>query len=389
MYHSWKIPSSKSYMARLLILGAQNDTETQITFCELAQDSLDLIIALSELGAEIKKGHNFLTIKKHKLYQQSRFINAGEGATSLRFLLALLALDHNQYQVEMKGSLATRPHKELLELLQIDYQIKGNVLTLQGPSRLKESVHTKDLVVEAYESSQYYSALKLIEHQLPCSVHHHLQGSKSYAALTDYLKREFIEKKTRKFACPIDLSSLAFVVAYGLHIHSIKAPYINDKFQADGAIVEILDLIQASYTIDDAMIRVEMSDQLCGFHFDFNPCPDLFPAACFIAAYAKGKSEFILPHSLALKESNRIEQMIELLNWAQIKCELVDNVLTIEGESNNIKKLSSQVFANDHRIVMTQALFLMKNKCPINIKNKTCSFKSFPSFFSQLEIFDS
>jgi 3-phosphoshikimate 1-carboxyvinyltransferase len=176
-------------------------------------------------------------------------------------------------------------------------------------------------------------------------------------------------------------------VAYGLLVGESHIKISPDKFQADFAIMQILNLVQADFIYDQTHLIIRPTKMLQPFDFDFEGCPDLFPVASFIASFCEGTSRLSGLNRLKFKESDRLSEMQKMLSDFNIHYSLIDFNLVIEGNPHSKRKnnpANSVKYADDHRIIMTQILFMLRLHISGFVENYKFIGKSFPNFISQI-----
>ena len=149
---------------------------------------------------------------------------------------------------------------------------------------------------------------------------------------------------------------------------------VETKFDGNGALL--------SYNED----LVSANQQ---YEFDLKDFPDLF-CPLVVACFVSGKATLIKNlASLRVKESDRLQNMINELNKINNRCKEDNDYLIIEPQlTDNYFELYKEenVFFNtynDHRIAMSLSAFsLVCNE--ITLENPACVEKSFPDFWQQI-----
>jgi len=304
----WQLPCSKSHLARALILACYYPKIIRINGV-LAQDSLDLIDALKSLGVEIRQTDKTIEVDAstiwNKKFSQTK-IKIGEGATTLRFITLLILQLHGEFELVLGESLKQRPHTELMQMFPNNISFRDNFLHIQANGAI---ALPHPMVIDCTRSSQFASAVVINFSKLnPNLLFQNLQGSQNYLQLSQKMEQEF-KQGTTEWNCPLDWSSAAFAIAYGLVIDESHIAILPDQFQADFAMMELLKLMGAEYKYDAQKLIIKPSKQLSAFQFDFDECPDLFPVACFIASFCQGTSYLSGLSRLQFKESDRLSEM--------------------------------------------------------------------------------
>ena len=118
------------------------------------------------------------------------------------------------------------------------------------------------------------------------------------------------------------------------------------------------------------------------FTFNAEDCPDLVPALAVIAAYAEGKSEIKGVSRLKIKESDRISEIISMLDKAKIKAEFSNDKIIVYGG----KVYGGNFISADHRIVMASAILARFAEKESVVFDANAVKKSYPGFFDDYKL---
>ena len=106
---------------------------------------------------------------------------------------------------------------------------------------------------------------------------------------------------------------------------------------------------------------------------------DEFLILSVAAAYAKGDSRFCGVSELKVKESNRLDAIINMLTSSGVKCEMDNDDLIIHG--NGEVRGGSNIKSNyDHRVAMSALILGLATKKPVRIDDVSPIPTSFPNF---------
>ena len=117
------------------------------------------------------------------------------------------------------------------------------------------------------------------------------------------------------------------------------------------------------------------------FTFDLNDMPDMVPTLAVLAAFREGQTIINNVAHLRIKESNRLAAVVAELNRAGIEAQEMPEGLVIQGGKMRPAKIETY---NDHRMAMSFAIAGLVVR-GIEISDKKCVDKSFPSFWEELK----
>lgn len=390
------LPASKSISNRLLIIQALCKNEFHIDNLSEADDTIDLQRCLNAV--------------------ESERVNVGEGATSLRFLLAYLALQNKAPILDCGESLKKRPLKELLQVLEalncefyfIEQASKLPLKIVKGISEPIPDV----LEIDGSISSQFISAILLIAPSFNKKISIKIIGnlvSASYVSMTVQLMREFgIQLDQENAAISIqnsnyiikdvrveaDWSAAVFFYALlGLQKKgTIFFPNLKKSgLQGDEVLITFFEWFGLQTTLQTDGIRLEKFevDIPGSVAFDFTNCPDLFPAMAIFCALNKVNCYFSGLQHLQYKESNRLDiisRFLESQHVRIIKPTQEEGIYYFEMDAIQFNLNSSYSSYMDHRIAM--AFSLIKWRYPIEIDNLEVVSKSFPNYWDEYRKFE-
>lgn len=386
------VPSSKSFANRALILAAIDERDIVIHNMPESSDVEVMIECLRRIGVKILRDNETITVKgsfpKCEISTQSIItLRTGDGGTTNRFLIPLLALGKNQYIIEPKGHMKERPMEELfVALKKMGVHLEsghGEWLKIKGPI----NTNIKEIEIDCERTTQFATGLQLVFSNKDIKViPKKLSSSKSYFDLTLKMIDDF--KIASEFEVPVDFSSLSYPVALALLSGkvTVKNCHKIDELQADSKLLKFINMMGATYQLDQNGLVVS-KQKLEAASFDCTDCPDLIPTLAFICSYAKGTSSIKGVNLLKFKESNRLKEIIRLFKEFSIDYTLHEEEtgeLLIQGVENT--SLERRVLSppDDHRMVMASYLYLRMNGGG-ELTNPNSVKKSFPDFFDVME----
>ncbi|MCB0378737.1 MAG: 3-phosphoshikimate 1-carboxyvinyltransferase [Bdellovibrionales bacterium] len=379
-----EIEASKSLFNRYLI--------AQSFFPDLQISGLSRCDDVSKMKAAIQA----LTLDPFQVY------DCGAAGTVLRFLMARLSRIPGVFELTGEERLFQRPHRPLIDLLHrlgVDGQFTDRDwlrLSGQGWNPIDE------LNVEMQVSSQYPSAILLSAWQLPFDLNLKLsaqQRSQSYLKMTiavlKDLGMEIFEDShlvtvpsnqtlsKKHVAVEPDMSSAFVVASFATLCGEASISYFpSSSLQPDFSFIEILKSLNGFIEQKSGCLKIKKAESLKAAEFDLSDSPDLFPVLSLVLARAHGVSKITGIDHLIHKESNRIENTIDLLSRLGHSCQYENHSFYIQGAPNKDYSGFSFKFDpdQDHRMAMAAALARQQG-AHIDILNPNVVDKSFPQFW--------
>jgi 3-phosphoshikimate 1-carboxyvinyltransferase len=366
---------------------------------------LNVIKALGATVNNLEDGS--LQILSEGVHPISSEVNNGEAGLGIRMFTPIVALSEKEITINGEGSLLTRPMDFFDEVLpQLGVEIKSNNGKL--PIKLKGPLQPKNIEIDGSLSSQFLTGLLLAYAALDAknvTIKVNNLKSRPYVDLTlnvmetfqlkvpenrDYQAFYFDEEPVNysdnfiEYTVEGDWSGSAFLLVAGAIAGNIVVKGLDiASTQADKKILEALESCGADITINEKEITVSSENKLQGFEFDATDCPDLFPPLAALAACCKGTTKITGVHRLTHKESNRALTIQEELSKMNIKVELNNNVMLIEGVENI--KAAVVHSHHDHRIAMMCAVLALKANGETTIEDAEAVNKSYPDFYRHLQ----
>lgn len=375
-----RLPSSKSYGNRALILAALKPSSVILRNLPKATDVTFMLEALKKLGLDIKVADSEIQIQNSfPLCEkaQGAEIEVGEGGTTGRFLASMLLLGSAPYTLILGDGLKQRPWDEFIKLAQdlgAKASLQDNKLLIQGPIKTLE-----ELEVDCTRTTQFASGLQLALAYLPTVVvPQKMSSSESYWEMTKQMTRHF--KQNDEYEIPLDWSSASYPLAFGALKQEVFFPGLfPDRFQADSKFFDLLEKLEAVERLPGG-IKVHPTNFNGSLGIEVSDCLDLVPTLAFFLSHMAGRHELKGIENLVFKESNRLQQTLDLLNKVGVKAQCDQHSLWIEGRSPLNFGAIDLVLPEDHRMVMAGALFLRAHQGG-TITSADAVSKSYPEFF--------
>lgn len=371
-------PGSKSYANRMLFLAALSEKAVVINNIPKADDVQFFVKALDQLGFKTKYVDNCLTLYPLSEFKlKSKRVELGEGGTTIRFMMVMLASIGGEYELIVNERFLKRPLddiKNIFKLNDVELSTANNSIKIKGKLTLEA-----DIEVDCKKTTQFASAFLMLKKldRIKSVSFINLESSKKYLELTDSLKL------SDKFNVPADFSSLSYLVAYSLLNQDLNIDNVHslDNYQADSILFSYIEKLGAKFEFNNKGLKVFKSDLQGHLEVDASLSLDLIPTLVYLSICSDIQLTISNLKNLEYKESNRLQAIIDCLDHFNIKYSLADT-LKIYEKKTPIKQ-SQLTVVHDHRIVMMNYLIL-----------KTCSGgaispieainKSFPEF---LDIF--
>ncbi|MBL7663681.1 MAG: hypothetical protein JNM93_01005 [Bacteriovoracaceae bacterium] len=378
-------PYSKSYLNRALILGSLLPEKVVIKNLTLAQDVVDMLEALEQLGLDIRQTREQIEIKNSFPACESKAkktIKTGEGGTTTRFLSLLVSRGTKKYKIQPAASMKSRPNSEMLKILtklKVKCDAKKFPMDIQGPGKATE------MSVDCSESTQFLSALKLVYFENQKSFKpSKIKNSAKYLAMTDFVIDKMLKNKT--FEIPVDYSGMANFMALGLVNNGVyfDNAFEKDSLQGDSQILDFIKEQGGEYIFSRSGLEIKPLKKIEAFTWDCSDCLDLVPVLAFLASLSDGECVLENIKNLEMKESNRIKSIEEVLAPFGVKCYYDQKNESLQITPPTVlRKNASLSPASDHRIVMLGAL-LLKMTGGGRLENCESVNKSYPDFFEHL-----
>ena len=394
-----QVPPSKSVAHRMLICAALSDAPCTIVCQSVNRDMEATVNCLNALGANITYADGKFNVTPITKVNKDATLDCGESGSTLRFLLPVAAALGADATFIGQGRLPERPLSPLYE----EMTAHGVKMSENGhmPLKCQGILPAGSYTIDGGVSSQFISGLLMA---LPLTgiqskiVVTGKQESASYIGLTlNALKQFGIDIETtengytipggQKFTTPDgviavegDWSAAAFWITAGVAgskpVTCTGLDYERSA-QGDRRIVDVLRHMGADITTATGSVTARPS-RLIAAQIDCADIPDLVPIMAVAAAKAQGTTLFDNIRRLRIKESDRVQSIMELLSGAGISAYATDNTLTVTGGPARGFAYDP---AGDHRMAMAAAILASVGNVRISISNAECTAKSYPAFF--------
>lgn len=381
-----KIPGSKSYTNRALLIAALSGSKVKIINPLISDDTSAMIECL----------------KKIKRSRSSK-LDCNLSGITIRFMLALSAITKGTQILYGKEGLNNRPIGELVDALtqlgaKIEYLNKKGYPPVRVSSSKLNPGTTK---INGSVSSQFISSILMVAPVIGEITIKIIgkQVSKPYIDMTiDIMKKFGVKVKNdnykkyhasagqkysaEKYVVEGDLSSASYFAAIAVLTKStITLMNINpNSKQADMRFIKILQSMGNKVVFGKDQITIQ-GKTIRPITINMEDCPDQIQTLAILASFAKGVTKISRIQSLRIKETDRIFALTNELKNMGIRTSVTKDTLTIFG--GNPKSAQIETYG-DHRMAM--AFAVAGSKLPgMQIKNPDVVNKTFPDFWKKLD----
>ncbi len=401
------VPGDKSISHRALMLSAIAEGETTIKGFLQGEDTLATANVFQQMGVEIENNRGVVKVKGVGLYglhAHDKALDFGNSGTSVRLMTGLLSAQSFNSELIGDESLMTRPMMRVIDPLRtmnanISCTDKGTLpIKITGGTQLKAIEYELPVASAQLKSCLLLAGLyaegttSIIENKVTRDHTERMLGAFSHP-VTRSGNKISINKADKlvgtEIIIPADFSSAAFfivaasickgsdVVLENVGINPTRDAMLKIMLLM-GADIELQNIQeQSGEPVADIHIR---SHELIGIDIPEELVPvaiDEFPAILIAAACAKGTTRLSGAAELRVKESDRIQSMLDGFIATGIKAEAMEDGMIIEGGEFNGGTVNSH---GDHRIAMAFAVAGMVAKESILINNCENVATSFPGF---------
>lgn len=408
------IPSSKSLGHRSLICaGIASFTNLRqapsvIRHLDDSQDIQATLQGLASAGVRAERHGKECIVFPSRPFAQA-VIDCGESGSTLRFLVPVLTALGIRGTYIGHGRLPERPMKAYYQLFDehgISYTTKEGKLPLTVSGKFTPGIYE----IDASDSSQFVSGLLLALPLLGKDSCVKVRGrivSRPYIDLTlgamksfgvqireehsmpqetvfSVLKGEYLPAE---YTVEPDASQAAFLILAGgiaadergLLISGLKP----DTLQGDIAFVKVFEHLGGRCRWEREGLRVFRSFLHGTITVNVDDCPDTVPALSLLGAYSQGKLTMTGAGRLRLKESDRLEAVVEELSAIGVKASATADTLTVLG-SGTVRGGTVKSH-NDHRMAMALAAAGLGSREGITVTHSSCVAKSWPDYYTVLD----
>ena len=413
------IPGDKSISHRCIMFGSIASGTTEISNFLQGADCLATINCFRKMGIEIENQSEKIIVHGkglHGLTAPTEILDVGNSGTTTRLISGILVGQPFESKLSGDNSLNSRPMKRIMEPLtrmggHISSILRNGCAPLYiAPGKLhgihydspvasaqvKSSILLAGLYADGETSvtepslSRNHTELMLKEFGADIRSQYDLNTSKATAFI-----RPCSELYGQKIMVPGDISSAAYFIAAGLLVPDSEILIKNTGINATRAgILKVCEDMGANITllnerteggeaIADILVR---TSKLHGTTISGDIIPTLIdeiPIIAIMAAAAEGTTIIKDAAELKVKETNRIETVVD--NLKAMGCDIIatDDGMIIHGG----KPLHGATIHTllDHRIAMAFSIAAIIAEDTTRILDSKCVDVSYPTFYDSFE----
>lgn len=407
------IPGDKSISHRAVMLGALAKGCTRITHFLQGADCLSTIACFLAMGVEIENLPGEVLVHGKGLYgltSPKQALDVGNSGTTARLMSGILSGQSFSCTVTGDDSIRSRPMGRIITPLtamgaSIESEKDNSCAPLRIFGRPLHGISYTSPVASAQVKSSillaglYADGKTSVTEPYLSRNHTELMLSHFGASITSKDTTASIlpqpELTAREIAVPGDISSAAYFIAAGLLVpHSeILLRHVGINPTRDGmlrvcrAMGANITLLNQSYAGGEptADILVQTSS-LTGTTIGGELIPTLIdelPILAVMAAFAQGETVIKDAEELKVKESNRIDAIVQNLSAMGADITATEDGMIIQGG----RPLHSAVIQTklDHRIAMSFAIAGLAAFGETTLVHGECVDISYPGFYQVLE----
>ncbi len=406
------VPGDKSISHRAIMFGSIAFGMTEVGNFLRGADCLSTIDCFRKLGIQIEETSNRIFIHGkglHGLTRPNSILDAGNSGTTTRLISGILAAQNFTVTLTGDASIQKRPMGRIITPLS---QMGADITSINQNQCAPLLINGQNLHgIEYYSpvaSAQVKSAILLAG----------LYADSDTSVTEPFVSRNHTEIMLQSFGAPIttsnttakitpgsklsgqkvevpgDISSAAYFLVAGLITPNseILIQNVGINPTRDG-ILRVIKMMGGNLKLENSRIEngeevadlLVSSSQLQGIEIGGSLIPTLIdeiPVIAVMAAYAKGQTVIKDAAELKVKESNRIDVMVQNLSAMGAHIEATEDGMIIDG---GFPLIGTHIESHlDHRIAMSFAIAGLNASGEMHISNPECVDVSYPNFFKDL-----
>lgn len=408
------IPGDKSISHRAIMFGSLAKGDTRITNFLQGADCLSTITCFRNMGISIENTPGQVVVHGkglHGLKRPEAILDVGNSGTTTRLISGILAGQRFSSELNGDASIQKRPMGRIitpLKMMQADIcSIKNNgCAPLHINGHTLKGIHYQSPVASAQIKScvllagLYADEPTQVTEPVLSRNHTELMLSSFGADITSVDRTASIlpdpDLRGQDIQVPGDISSAAYFIAAGLMVPNseICIKHVGINPTRDG-ILRVCREMGGNITLENQHIIggepvadiIVRSSELKGTVIQGDIIPTLIdeiPVIAVLAAYAKGTTIIRDAQELKVKESNRLDIMVEQLSAMGVDLYGTEDGMVIQGGY----PLHGAVIDSylDHRIAMSFAIAALIADGETHIQRADCVDISYPDFYENLKL---
>jgi len=415
-----RAPGDKSCSHRALIFAALVEGTSEITGLLEGDDVLRTGAAMAALGADVRQpgpGHWRVTGVGRAGLQSAGTLDFGNSGTGSRLVMGVVAGAGVGATFTGDESLRKRPMNRILKPLRemglMDDAGEDGLLpfSFEACHGLRAIDYTPPVASAQVKSAVLLAGLNAVGTTI-------VREAKATRDHTERMLRGFgakVDVKTEpggarlisleggqvlqaiETSIPGDPSSAAFLAAAALIspagnvlIEEVMSNSTRDGFfDVLGNLGARLGAEEAGAAAGERMIDIQVSstERLTGADVPERLVPamiDEFPILAVVAAFAHGVTRVTGAEELRVKESDRIDAIIDMLRANGVACEAAPDGFTVEGCGGPPPGGGTVETRHDHRIAMSALVMGTAAQAPVSVDDVSMIATSYPDFLDHM-----
>ncbi|WP_338470084.1 3-phosphoshikimate 1-carboxyvinyltransferase [Niallia sp. XMNu-256] len=408
------VPGDKSISHRSVMFGAIAEGDTTVTGFLLGDDCLNTVACFRQLGVDIQQTEDKLVIHGKGwsgLKEPKEVLDVGNSGTTIRLLMGLLAGRESHSTIIGDESIGKRPMTRVTKpLTEMGAQIDGRQNGEYTPLSIRGGQIKGITYHPSVASAQVKSSILLAG----------LQAEGRTTVIEPEKSRDHTERMIRQFGgiveedglsvsvkggqtlkgttihVPGDISSAAFFLVAGAIVPNSSIILKNVGLNPTRTgIIDVLKEMGADMTIEmksdennfepvgDITIK---TSNLKGMTIGGDLIPrliDEIPVIALLASQAEGQTIIRDAQELKVKETNRIDTVVNELSKLGVAIKATEDGMVIQG--NNRLTGGTVSSHGDHRIGMMLAVAALICENEVFLQEKESISVSYPQFFNDLQ----
>lgn len=411
---SFKLIGDKSISHRSIMFSSIAKGSTKISNFLMGQDCLSTINCFRKMGVDIDIDQNNVIVKGRGLRglkRPSDILDVGNSGTTIRLMMGILAGNEFESTIVGDDSIGRRPMKRVTDPLRLmgceiegkddanytPITIKGGNLTGIDYKMPVASAQVKSSIILA---SLYANSPSAIIEKAKSRNHTEIMLNSFGADIKSNDLNININPIDELYSIgdisvPGDISSAAFIIVAASIVKGSEVTILNVGLnETRTGILDVLKNMNGNFEVFNRRlvggelvgdIVVRYSEDLASTTIDSDLIPrliDEIPVIAVLATQANGDTIIKDAKELKVKESNRIQAVVDNLKRMGADIEELEDGMIIKGK-RKLKGAKISTF-NDHRIAMAFSIAGLICESDVELDNTMCIDISFPGYFELL-----